>query len=129
MPPRSATNHAAPASLLADALSAFQKAARNAVSPLVLVFRDLSLQRTLPQLAAADEQAQLEVAQARAERDEARRLMHDAKLQCKDWERRGEVSKSNVSATCLSPAPQLLTLDVTAREGRVDGVLRPPTLL
>lgn len=128
MPPRSATNHAAPASLLADALSAFQKAAGNAVSPPVLVVRNLDLQRTL-QLAAADEQAKLEVAQARAERDEARRLMHDAKLQCKDWERRGEVSKSNVGATCLSPALKLLTLDVTAREGRVDGVLRAPTLL
>ncbi|EKM51745.1 uncharacterized protein PHACADRAFT_177160 [Phanerochaete carnosa HHB-10118-sp] len=84
MAPKASMSKTSPSVLIADAISSLQKAVGNA-------------------LACAEEQGKADLtcvnaglAALRHERDEAIKLLNDSKLECKEWERRGEGWKSSI---------------------------------
>ena len=89
-----------PASIIADALSSLTKAANLAVSIPSRIFSRL-FAYSYPQLATVEEQAKSDIAQARRERDEAVKALHDIQLQEKEWQRRVDGWQVSVSFITL----------------------------
>ncbi|GJE88831.1 hypothetical protein PsYK624_049180 [Phanerochaete sordida] len=98
MAPKAGSSQSSPSALVADAISSLQKAVGTA-------------------LASAEDhgkadlaRANTEIATLRRDRDEAIKLLHVAKVESKDWERRGEGWKSSIEKSELTIQHQAETI-------------------